>query len=125
MFRLFRFAPTTNGASDPEYGSSWWRDQLRRDPARRYVSDGDPRTHDHLTRVSHSTPQLSAHVQRFTRALALLLTVLGSGVELETWAVLVIQPLPLPVIEVVIVNDAAALCASEATSQRTVRVAPL
>ncbi|MBA2360190.1 MAG: polysaccharide deacetylase family protein [Actinobacteria bacterium] len=39
-----RIRTTPKGASDPEYGSSWWLDQLRRDPARRYVSDGDPKT---------------------------------------------------------------------------------
>jgi hypothetical protein len=48
-----------------------------------------------------------------------LFAVLGSIVELTTWAVFVIQPPPFPVIEVVIVNDAVALCASEATAQRT------
>ncbi len=37
---------------------------------------------------------------------AVLLAVFGSGVELETWAVFVIQPLPLPVTDVVSVNDA-------------------
>jgi hypothetical protein len=51
-----------------------------------------------------------------------LFAVLGSGVELETWAVLVIQPLPFPMTEVVIVNDAVPLCASDVSSQRTVRV---
>jgi hypothetical protein len=44
-----------------------------------------------------------------TRALAVLFVVLGSGVELETWAVLVIQPLPVLGAEVVIVNDAVPL----------------
>ena len=39
-----RIRTTPRGASDPEYGSSWWLDQLRRDPGRRYVSDGDPDT---------------------------------------------------------------------------------
>jgi hypothetical protein len=55
------------------------------------------------------------------RAVAVLFPVFGSGVELETWAVFVIQPLPLPT-EVVIVNDAAPPCASDASSQRKVRV---
>jgi hypothetical protein len=40
------------------------------------------------------------------RAVAVLFAVIGSGVELETWAVFVIQPLPLPVTDVVSVNDA-------------------
>lgn len=57
-----------------------------------------------------------------TRALAVLLAELGSGVELETWAVLVIQLLPLPETEVVIVNDPVPLCASDESSQRTVRI---
>jgi hypothetical protein len=39
-----RIRTTPRGASDPEYGSSWWLDHLRRDPGRRYVSDGDPNT---------------------------------------------------------------------------------
>jgi hypothetical protein len=52
-----------------------------------------------------------------------LFVVLGSGVELETWAVFVIQPLPLLLMGVVIVNDAVPLAASDPTSQRTVRVA--
>jgi hypothetical protein len=60
-----------------------------------------------------------------TRTPAVLFAVNGSGVELETWAVLVIQPLPLVGAEVVIVNDAIPLCASDASPQRTVRVEPL
>ena len=39
-----RIRTTPRGAADPEYGSSWWLDQLRRDRGRRYVSDGDPNT---------------------------------------------------------------------------------
>ena len=39
-----RIRTTPEGASDPEYGSSWWLDHLRRDSGRRYVSDGDPDT---------------------------------------------------------------------------------
>jgi peptidoglycan/xylan/chitin deacetylase (PgdA/CDA1 family) len=39
-----RIRTTPKGASDPEYGSSWWLDHLRSDPGRRYVSDGDPDT---------------------------------------------------------------------------------
>ena len=39
-----RIRTTPAGASDPEYGSSWWLDHLQRDPSRRYVSDGDPDT---------------------------------------------------------------------------------
>ena len=57
------------------------------------------------------------------RALAVLLVALGSDVALETSAVLMIQPLPLPVTDVVIVNEAVAFAASEASSQRTMRVA--
>jgi hypothetical protein len=51
-----------------------------------------------------------------------LFAVFGSGVALETWAVLVTQPSPLLGAEVVIENDAVSLCASEATLQCTVRV---
>jgi peptidoglycan/xylan/chitin deacetylase (PgdA/CDA1 family) len=36
-----RTAPPGAGS---EFGSSWWLDQLRRDPSRRFVSDGDPKT---------------------------------------------------------------------------------
>jgi hypothetical protein len=39
-----RIRTTPRGAAEPEYGSSWWLDQLRNDPDRRYVSDGDPHT---------------------------------------------------------------------------------
>jgi hypothetical protein len=39
-----RIRTTPQGASDPEYGSSWWLDRLRRGSARRFVSDGDPST---------------------------------------------------------------------------------
>jgi peptidoglycan/xylan/chitin deacetylase (PgdA/CDA1 family) len=39
-----RIRTTPRGAAKPEYGSSWWLDQLRSDPDRRYVSDGDPHT---------------------------------------------------------------------------------
>jgi peptidoglycan/xylan/chitin deacetylase (PgdA/CDA1 family) len=39
-----RIRTTPRGAAEPEYGSSWWLDHLRRDPDRRYVSDGDPNT---------------------------------------------------------------------------------
>jgi hypothetical protein len=39
-----RIRTTPRGAPEPEYGSSWWLDQLRSDPDRRYVSDGDPDT---------------------------------------------------------------------------------
>src|SRR5512132_969069 len=39
-----RIRTTPRGASDPEYGSSWWLDHLRSDPGRRYISDGDPKT---------------------------------------------------------------------------------
>jgi peptidoglycan/xylan/chitin deacetylase (PgdA/CDA1 family) len=39
-----RIRTTPRGASDPEYGSSWWLDQLRRTAGRRFVSDGDPNT---------------------------------------------------------------------------------
>jgi peptidoglycan/xylan/chitin deacetylase (PgdA/CDA1 family) len=39
-----RIRTTPEGASDAEYGSSWWLDRLLRGPARRFVSDGDPGT---------------------------------------------------------------------------------
>ena len=39
-----RIRTTPRGASDPEYGSSWWLDHLRSHPGRRYISDGDPKT---------------------------------------------------------------------------------
>jgi hypothetical protein len=52
-----------------------------------------------------------------------LFAVLGSGVELATWAVFVTHPLPLLGAEVVIVNVAFPLWASEASAQRTVCVA--
>ncbi|MDQ3778301.1 MAG: polysaccharide deacetylase family protein, partial [Actinomycetota bacterium] len=38
-----RIRTTPEGSPDPEYGSSWWLDQLSRG-GRRYVSDGDPNT---------------------------------------------------------------------------------
>jgi hypothetical protein len=53
---------------------------------------------------------------------AVLFAVFGSGVELETWPVLITQPLPLLGAVVVIVNDAVPLCASEPALQCTVRV---
>ncbi|MBD0347781.1 MAG: polysaccharide deacetylase family protein [Thermoleophilia bacterium] len=37
-----RIRTSPRGASEPEYGSTWWLDILRREPGRRYVSDGDP-----------------------------------------------------------------------------------
>ena len=52
-----------------------------------------------------------------------MLVVLGSAVAAVTCAVFVIQPLPLPLMEVVIVKVAVEPEASEASSQRTVRVA--
>jgi peptidoglycan/xylan/chitin deacetylase (PgdA/CDA1 family) len=39
-----RIRTTPRGASDPDYGSSWWLDRLRRGAGRRFVSDGDPST---------------------------------------------------------------------------------
>ena len=57
-----------------------------------------------------------------TRAVALLLVVLGSAVELVTCAVFVTQPLPLPT-DVVIVKVAVEPAARDASSQRTMRVA--
>jgi hypothetical protein len=51
-----------------------------------------------------------------------LFAVFGSGVELETRAVLIIQPSPLPMTEVVIVNVALPLGASKPSPQRTVRI---
>jgi peptidoglycan/xylan/chitin deacetylase (PgdA/CDA1 family) len=39
-----RIRTTPRGASDPDYGSSWWLDRLRPGPGRRFVSDGDPST---------------------------------------------------------------------------------
>jgi hypothetical protein len=57
-----------------------------------------------------------------TRAVALLLVVFGSGVELVTCAVFVIQPLPLPT-DVVMVKVAVEPEARDASSQRTMRVA--
>jgi hypothetical protein len=58
-----------------------------------------------------------------TRAVAVLLVVLVSGVELVTCAVFVIEPLPPFPIDVVIVKGAVEPEAREASSQRTVRVA--
>ena len=49
-----RIRTTPKGASDPEYGSSWWLDQLRRNPGRRYVSDGDPSTIAFPRRLSNA-----------------------------------------------------------------------
>ena len=51
------------------------------------------------------------------------MVVFGSGVEVVTCAVFVIQPLPFPPTEVVIVKIAVAPEAIEASSQRTMRVA--
>jgi hypothetical protein len=51
--------------------------------------------------------------QRLTRALAVLFAVFGSGVELETCAVLVTKPLLLLGAVIVIVYEAVPLCASE------------
>jgi peptidoglycan/xylan/chitin deacetylase (PgdA/CDA1 family) len=47
-----RIRTTPRGASDPAYGSSRWLDHLRRDPGRRYVSDGDPNTIAFPRRIS-------------------------------------------------------------------------
>jgi glycine/D-amino acid oxidase-like deaminating enzyme len=82
------------------------------------------RSHGHGGQRRHPLPS-GCEAQGLTRAVAVLFAVFGSGVELETWAVFVIQPLPLALIEVVSVNDAAPPCASEARSQRTVRVEPV
>jgi hypothetical protein len=53
-----------------------------------------------------------------------LSAVFGSGVALDTLAVFVIQPDPLPVTVVVTVNGTLAPAASDGAVQRTVRVAP-
>ena len=39
-----RIRTTPRGAPEQEWGSTWWLDILRREPGRRYVSDGDPDT---------------------------------------------------------------------------------
>ncbi|MFN2471115.1 MAG: putative glycoside hydrolase [Gaiellaceae bacterium] len=39
-----RIRTTPRKAPDQEWGSSWWLDILKREPGRRYVSDGDPQT---------------------------------------------------------------------------------
>ena len=82
----------------------------------------------HRSRTSRSRSISSRTLRRFaylTRAVAVLLVVLGSGVEVVTWAVFVIQPLPLPPTDVVIVKLAVEPEAREASAQRTVRVALL
>ena len=50
-------------------------------------------------------PPLRSTVRELGRS-SVLFAVDGSGVELVTWAVFVIQPPPLPVMVVVTVNDA-------------------
>ena len=59
-----------------------------------------------------------------TRAVAVLLVVLVSGVELVTCAVFAIAPLLFLTMDVVIVKGAVEPEAREASSQRTVRVVP-
>ncbi|HET8653624.1 MAG TPA: putative glycoside hydrolase [Gaiellaceae bacterium] len=49
-----RIRTTPRNAPSPEYGSSWWLDQLRRNPGRRYVSDGDAETVAFPRRLSGS-----------------------------------------------------------------------
>ena len=61
-----RIRTTPRGASSPEYGSSWWLDQLRRDPGRRYVSDGDPKTIAFPRRISGTlAPRLRARAKPY------------------------------------------------------------
>jgi hypothetical protein len=58
-----------------------------------------------------------------TLSVEVLFAVAGSDVELVTWAVLVIQPPPFPVMVVVTVNETLAPLASDEAVHVTTRVA--
>ena len=43
-YAIPRIRTSPRGDANGEFGSTYWLDELRRNPERRYVSDGDPRT---------------------------------------------------------------------------------